>query len=92
MENIMRRTLKHSNQNDTSQLYNSDISVVKKLSIAETNNMRKSSFIKKEEEGLIPKKKKASPSPTESENRSMQKLFRRKGCVGSPDVDSMNSK
>ena len=33
MEHLMRRSMKHSNFNDTSQLYNSDVSAVKKLTI-----------------------------------------------------------
>ena len=80
MENLKQMSIKHSNLLDPSHLYSSDISAVKKLSIHEQYNTQsmQGSFIKKGSQKLVKDKKKASPSPTQSENRSMQKLFRRK--------------
>ena len=50
MENLKQMSLKHANKgNDPSQLYSSDISVVKKLSIHEQHNLHtmQGSFIGK---------------------------------------------
>ena len=95
MDQIRDRSIRHDNKEDVEQMYASDIYALKKLQIVESNRKKNNSSLvnaEKTDENFAGKKnqRKVLKKPTASENRSIQKLFRRKITkeepIGGPNV------
>ena len=99
MRNIKERSLRHENTEDLQKLYSSDVSALKKLQMAE-NNQSKLDRQKAQARGASPDKRdenfagrddkrKNLKKPTASEQRSIQKLFRRKQARENAQLNDM---
>ena len=85
MKNLRDRSKRHANNEDVEQIYSSDVSAIKKLKLVEQNAIKFSKEkgvapVQSKDENFAGQKntRKAQAKPTESEQRSIKKLFRRK--------------